>query len=395
MKTKKSILAIFFFFSILVFSLFVCTSVLAVDNQNNDKQIVNLHVFYGKGCSHCGKALDFLKMMDRKYPSLEVKKHEVYFDTQERNLFGQMATGFGTSIEGVPTIFINNKVIVGFSNTIAESVEQEIQQCLAYSCNDPVDKIKNTIKATKLVDDNLSTKSSGTAQLKRTLTIPAVISAATVDAINPCAFAVLIILLTTVLASKDKRRALLSGLAFSLSIFISYLLMGVGLYSAIQATGLSHTFYGVVAVLAILIGLFNLKDYLWYGKWFVMEVPMSWRPKLKAVIRGVTSVPGAFLIGFVISLFLLPCTSGPYIVILGLLAKSATKNYAFLLLILYNLIFVLPMIIITLAIYFGFTTTKQAEAWRTKKIKVLHLIAGIIILCLGVGMLIAMKLGII
>ena len=393
MKIKRSL--VYIFSVILLSFIFLNTPVLADDNQVVKKQTSNLHVFYGKGCTHCGKALDFLDMMENKYPSLEVKKHEVYFDTQERELFGQMVKSFGKSIEGVPTVFINNKVIVGFSNTIAESMEQEIQQCLAYDCNDPVGKIKKTIKTTKLADDSLLTKNSETSSLKRTLTIPAVISAATVDAINPCAFAVLIILLTTILASKNKKRALLSGLAFSSSIFISYLLMGIGLYSAIQATGLSHTFYGVVAVLAILIGLFNLKDYLWYGKWFVMEVPMSWRPKLKSVIRGVTSVPGAFLIGFVISLFLLPCTSGPYIVILGLLAKSATKNYAFLLLILYNLIFVLPMIIITLAIYFGFTTTEQAEAWRTKRIKSLHLIAGIIILCLGVGMLIAMKLGMI
>jgi len=171
--------------------------------------------------------------------------------------------------------------------------------------------------------------------------------------------------------------------------------MGIGLYSAINAAGITHTFYFVVAILAIIVGLFNLKDYLWYGKWFVMEVPLKWRPKMKALIRGVTSVPGAFAIGFLVSLFLLPCTSGPYIVILGLLAKAATKSYAVLLLIVYNLIFIMPMILITLGIYFGITTTEKAEELRKKKLKVLHLIAGIIILCLGIGMLIALKLGIV
>ena len=53
------------------------------------------------------------------------------------------------------------------------------------------------------------------------------------------------------------------------------------------------------------------------------------------------------------------------------------------------------MVLITLAISFGFTTTIKAEKLRQKKLKILHLIAGIIILCLGVGMLIAMKIGII
>jgi len=91
----------------------------------------------------------------------------------------------------------------------------------------------------------------------------------------------------------------------------------------------------------------------------------------------------------------LPCTSGPYIVILGLLAKAVTINYALLLLLLYNFIFILPMLFITLIIYFGFTTTEKVEEWRTRKLKVLHLIAGIIILLLGIGMFIAMWLGLV
>ena len=114
---------------------------------------------------------------------------------------------------------------------------------------------------------------------------------------------------------------------------------------------------------------------------------------MKDIIKEITTVKGAFLVGFLVSLFLLPCTSGPYLAILGLLAEVTSRNYAYMLLILYNFIFVLPMLLITLAIYFGFTTTEKAEEWRTKKLKVLHLIGGIILLLLGVGMLIAMWLG--
>lgn len=116
------------------------------------------------------------------------------------------------------------------------------------------------------------------------MTLPAVLSGAAVDAINPCAFAVLIILITAVLGAGGRQRALYAGLAFSLSIFVSYYLMGLGLYSAVEAAGITQGLYLAVAVLAILIGLLNLKDYPWYGKWFVMEVPLSWRPKLKRLI---------------------------------------------------------------------------------------------------------------
>ena len=357
-----------------------------------EENTVNVHMFYGKGCAHCERMHVFLEDMQEKYPLLNINEYETYFDQENRELFQKMADSFETEIEGVPTLFIDDKVIVGFSTSLGESIENEIKACIEQDCGDPINKVR-TEETIEVIGESSPAENPDIIQFKKTVTIPAVILAAAVDAINPCAFAVLIILLTTILATGIKRRALFAGIAFTASIYISYFLMGIGLYSAIQAAGFSRTFYVIVAVLAIIVGLFNLKDYLWYGKWFIMEVPMSWRPKMKSLIKGVTSVPGAFLIGFVVSLFLLPCTSGPYIVILGLLAETATKNTAFLLLLLYNFIFVLPMLLITFAVYFGFTTTEQAEAWRTKKLKVLHLIAGIIILLLGVGMFAAMWLG--
>ena len=301
---------------------------------------------------------------------------------------------FHTEIQGVPTAFIDEKVIVGFSDALGSSFEQEIKKCVEDGCISPAEKVKGVgEEPIEIIGESSPEESPERKQLIERVTIPAVLIAAIIDSINPCEFAVLIILLTTILAAGIRKKALYAGLAFSASIYISYFLMGLGLFSALQASGITRVFYAIVAVLAIIVGLFNLKDYLWYGKWFIMEVPLSWRPKLKSILKGVTSVPGAFLIGFVISLFLLPCTSGPYIVILGLLAHATTMAYAVSLLLLYNLIFILPMILITIAVYFGFTTTEKAEEWRTKKLRVLHLITGAIILLLGIGMFVAMGLG--
>ena len=226
------------------------------------------------------------------------------------------------------------------------------------------------------------------------ITIPIVIGAAFVDAINPCAFAVLIILMTTILADNyDRKKALLAGLAFALSIYISYFLMGIGLLTAIEIVGFTNKFYFFVAVLALVVGALNIKDYLWYGKGFLMEVPLSWRPHMKKLIGNVTSPTGAFFIGFIVSLFLLPCTSGPYIVILGLLAGSQTKLIGIMYLLLYNLIFISPMIMITILIYKGISTVESLENIRQKKLRTLHLAAGIIMILLGAGLLLAMYLG--
>lgn len=328
----------------------------------------DLYFFYSPGCLFCAKEELFLTEMQDKYPELNVSS----FNIRENNeLLQNLAKVYSTEISHVPITFINDKSIIGFSEETGKKIEGEIQNCIKNSCDSPLKKL-----------------SEAQSTLQK-LTIPAVIAAAIVDSINPCEFAVLIILLTTILASGSRKKALFAGLAFTLAVYISYLLMGIGLYSALKMSGVTHTFYWIVAVLAIVLGLFNLKDYLWYGRWFIMEVPLSWRPIMKSFIKRVTSVFGAFVIGFLVSIFLLPCTSGPYIVILGLLAKTVTKDYALWLLILYNLIFILPMLLITFAVFFGFTTTEKAEEWRTKRLKTLHLIAGIILMLMGIGMILA------
>jgi cytochrome c biogenesis protein CcdA len=335
---------------------------------------VDLVFFYGRGCQFCAAMRQFLDRMEQEHSALRVIEYEVYFNGDNARLFERMARAYEFEIEGVPTVFLGDEAITGFSAAMEPELVRRIEQCIARRCSSPLARV-------------------AALALPPSVTLSAVLLGALVDAINPCEFAVLIILVTTVLAAGGRRKALYAGLAFSLSIFTSYYLMGMGLLSAVEAAGVTRALYIGVAVLAIMIGLFNLKDYLWYGKWFVMEVPLSWRPTLKRLVQGVTSVPGAFLIGFVVSLFLLPCTSGPYIVILGLLAETETRANALLWLLLYNVVFITPMVAITLAVYFGLTTTERAEQWRTAHLQTLHLVAGTIILLLGGGMLASLWLG--
>ncbi len=347
----------------------------ATQNATQEQKPVDLVLFYGRGCPHCGAMRDYLATLKGRFPQLRVHAYEVYFNAANDRLFERIAGAYHVKIEGVPTAFLGDAVFNGYADDMQPEIERQIRRCVAQGCASPLTRV------------------AAAPVPVHALTLPAVLSGAAVDAINPCAFAVLIILITAVLGAGGRRRALFAGIAFSLSVFISYYLMGLGLYSAVEAAGVTRGLYVAVAAFAILIGLFNLKDYLWYGKWFVMEVPLSWRPKLKEIIRRVTSVPGAFLIGFAVSLFLLPCTSGPYIVILGLLARTETHLHAMLWLVLYNIVFVAPMIAITAAVYFGLTTAEKAEAWRAGHLRVLHLIAGVIILLLGLAMAASLWLG--
>ncbi len=226
------------------------------------------------------------------------------------------------------------------------------------------------------------------------LTWSALIGAAAVDSINPCTLAVLLILLTTLVASEKNRKALWAGIAFTTAIFISYFLMGLGFFTALQASGLTNAFYYIVIVIALVVGVLSIRAYFKYQPGMAsIEMPKAIRPYAKKFIRGVTSIPGAFVIGLLCSLFLLPCSSGPYLVILGLLAQTSTRIAAIPLLAIYNLIFVLPMVIITLFVYIGMTSVERVRIWKEKYVKVVHLISGIIMTLLAILLFIALQMG--
>lgn len=351
---------VFFVFVTVFFLLGVWQNVTAAEPQ--------IYLFYGEGCPHCGVVEKYFteNNLYEKYP---IQKKEIYFNRENALLFTRLLDerNYPKSGRGVPLAIVGDRVLLGDTPIINqfENVADE------YLANFDPEQNNSDNQKTDHVDDQ-----------KLNLTLPAVIAAAAVDAINPCAFAVLIILMSTVLTAGTGRKALQTGIAFATSIFISYFLMGLGLYKALSFGNLSHLFYEVIGWVAILLGIFNLKDYFWYGKGFLMEVPLSWRSTMKRLIKSVTSPTGAFLIGFLVSLFLLPCTSGPYIVILGMLSKSATQARAILYLVLYNLIFVLPMLLISYAVYRGYDPNK-AEEIRQRRLRLLHLIAGLIMIGMG------------
>ncbi len=362
-------------------------------------------LYYGNGCPHCSSVEKYIKEQGLEN---EIIQKEIYQNSQNAEEFNQICEqeGIGLRERGVPFLYAKGECFVGDKQIITylklrekdEKVEKEVKKTkeeMVHEREVAEEKIEKPALSVNKKFEGKEEKEEGnkTQEIKENfsenLTLPLLFGAALVDAVNPCAFAVLLILMTTVLSSGSKKRALYSGIAFSLSIFISYLLMGLGLYSIVSTFETSKVFMKIIGGLAIFIGIFNLKDFFWYGKGFLMEVPMSWRPKLKKLIHSITSPIGAFLIGFLISLFLLPCTSGPYIVIIGMLGHKEVFLKAIWLLILYNLIFVLPMIGITLGAYFGMNVQK-AEEKRVKNLKTLHLIAGIIMFAMGFFLLFGM-----
>jgi len=347
-------------------------------------------VFHENGCSHCAHTEEFIESIRPSFPGLEVRRYEIH-EEGAIDLLEQLLAAYDVEMDAVPIVFVGDVAVLGgtFYGFQAEpfaprgraadlTLEEAIRRAVAEGAPSPLDRISQ----------------DSTSSLAETLTIPAIVLAAAADSVNPCTFAVLVLLLGTLLVAGRKGRVLRAGLAFTGAIYVSYFLMGIGIFSAIQAAGIQRPFILAVSSLAILLGLWNMKDYFAYGKWFTIEVPQRWRPTVKRITSSVVSVPGAFAVGVLDSLFLLPCSSGPYIAILALLSKTTSRTQGMLYLLLYNFIFILPLLLITFAVHFGFTTTARAERWRSARLGKLHLVSGVVMLLLGAGMIAAVLLGV-
>lgn len=225
------------------------------------------------------------------------------------------------------------------------------------------------------------------------LSLPYILFLAGVDAVNPCALAVLTLILINILLSEpeNKRKVLLSGLAFTLAIYFTYFIYGLVIIqvfkTAVEAiAGMQIYLYRILGAVAIILGILNIKDFFRYAPGGIAtEMPLFMRPKLKRLISAATSVRGSFIIGIFVTIFLLPCTIGPYVIAGGILSTielMATIPW----LLVYNLVFVLPMFAITLLVYIGFTTVENVSGWKDRNIRYLHLVAGIIMLLLGIAM---------
>ncbi len=209
------------------------------------------------------------------------------------------------------------------------------------------------------------------------------VPAALWDSINPCAFAVMFILLSSILKTqKSRKKVLLAWFLFIFAVFISYMAMWIWLYNALATTNSIFYLKLFVWILWVLIWLANLKDYFWYWKYFKMEVPDKWRPKMKSFLRKVVSPLWAFVIWFLISLFLLPCTSWPYLMVLGYLASesSVLNIWWYIYITIYNIIFIIPMVIISILVAFWFKNISELKEYKAINVERMHLITWVIML---------------
>lgn len=214
-------------------------------------------------------------------------------------------------------------------------------------------------------------------------TLITVLATAAIDALNPCAIGVLILMISVILTSGGSvRRLLWLGAIYILSIFSVYLLAGLGLMYFFQSVPLYLAEYISigVGVFIILAGLLEIKDYFWYGRWFSLAIPAGLSKKIHVYSRRAT-VPGVIFLGVFVSAVELPCTGAPYLAIITLLSQNFDFT-AFLLLVAYNIVFVFPLIVILVLVAFGLELHK-VKAWKQEARGYMRLFIGLLLVALG------------
>lgn len=186
------------------------------------------------------------------------------------------------------------------------------------------------------------------------ITLPTVVIAGAVDGINPCAFTVLLLFITALLASLkageqniSAARARLVGMGsiYIGTIFLTYLALGVGLLKAADFFTRQHAPARIGALVAVLIGLWMLKDYFLPDWGLRLQAPDRVGEIARQAAKKAT-IPALITGGFLIGLCTVPCSGAVYLGVLSLLALQPTTLLGYGYLVLYNVVFILPLVAI-------------------------------------------------
>jgi len=215
-----------------------------------------------------------------------------------------------------------------------------------------------------------------------TLMLPLVMVAAMIDSINPCAFSILLLTIAFLFSIGRLRSGILKvGSAYILGLFLVYILIGLGIFQALHLFNTPNFMAKLGASLLIVLGAINIINEFFPAFPIKLRIPNAAHHRMAELMeRG--SIPTAFLLGGLVGLCEFPCTGGPYLMILGLLHDKATYFNGFGYLLLYNLIFVLPLAVILL-IASNKNLLEKAQAWQMKEKKLMRFGGGIAMIVLG------------
>lgn len=381
------------------------------------EQPVAIYFFWGDGCPHCAKAKPFLAELAQRYPTVEVRAYEVWYDEQNQLLFTQMSAAFGFEPSAVPTIFIGDRYWVGYAEELASEIEAAVASCASAGCRDaglgiipgiPTPAPTQNVGPAIITAEVAPTPAPAVTQgLVDRITLPwlgaidlaaqslAVSTAliAFVDGFNPCSLWVLSMLLALTLNTGSRRKVFLVGLVFLTVTSLVYMAFITGLFTMFSVLNFVGWIQGIVALVALFFAVVNIKDYFWYKTGLSFTIADEKKPGLYRGMRRVLNasdstwgvVGATVVLAAGVSLVEFSCTAGFPVVWTNLLiAQQATILTFVLLLLLYMVIYQIDELGVFLVAVFTLKASKLEE----KHGRILKLIGGMLMLALALVMLI-------
>jgi len=325
--------------------------------------------FYRSSCISCLRIKARLEALSTIYP-LNIKEYDTLYKKNEELLMKYCAK-YNITKPHNANIFIGDKYF--YSEAQMNELEQEIKNWLGIGLSCP----REGEVSEKLLQGLLFV----------------VILGGLLDGINPCAFATLVFFIAYL--ERAKKEAIVPiGLSFAVGIYICYLMISVGLleFMNVIRRAVSIYLYIAIGVAAIILGIFSLFDFfiIKKGGKAVLQLPLFLKKRRGRIIKRITEDKKitalaiiAFATGFAISALEFACTGQVLVPVVTMIQTSAL---AFIYLLIYNFMFIVPLLIILMLFHFGYSSARIGEMQK-KSYGYAKLLIGIFLLVLGSVML--------
>lgn len=353
--------------------------------SNNSLKKICILVFYNPLCDSCLKTLGYINSLNKRY-NLRVLAYNVLIQ-EGLELQQRYFTAFKVSKEkrGMFSLFIGNKCFTSEEEVFLD-LEHEIHGYMSTGC-----------------DCSEAGGSNDASVVFSTLDVSHIAASGLMNSVNPCVFATFVFFVAYLGFSKINRKiTMATGFLFAAAVFLTYLLIELGFFQPFYLIPgvpvVSHLIYVSAALFVLLAAFLNLLGYIDTRKQrSVIYKPRWFFRRKKRCFVGFFSTSGkilvvlpilSFLTGFLLSLLRFSCTNQVHLLTIMYVAMAVPtlKNQAVLYLLLYNTVFILPLLILTVFFHQCFTSKRVAE-WREGKKGFIQLLAGVFLLLFGGYML--------
>ncbi|MCK9531550.1 MAG: hypothetical protein M0R77_13460 [Gammaproteobacteria bacterium] len=359
----------------------------AAETSAGDTTQVELYVFWSQTCPHCQEALPFVGQLAARHPWLQVHSLELTASRANVQRYIEMAGMLGRQASSVPAFIFCGEMHTGYDapEGMGRFLEERLLACRDVLAGQAAAQAPDATSITLPLLGKVDTAA---------WSLPLVtVAIAALDAFNPCAFFVLLFLLSLLTHERTRTRMLVIGGVFVLFSGLVYFVLMSAWLNVFLIAGELRLVTIAAGLLAVGMALVNVKDYVWFKRGISLSIPDSAKPRLFERMRRLlradswpVMLTGAVTLAIVANSYEALCTAGFPMVYTRLLTLQdlPTSGY-YLYLAFYNLVYIVPLVAIVLAYVYTLGSRKLSEAEG----RVLKLVSGVMMLGLGTVLLVA------